>query len=158
MPSRILAPAAVQAVIRLALAAVLVLALAACDLVGVVGVRSWGVAEDGPGGSRTVKVTDASGRVNAVEFDPADADLFTPVSVPAGVPNALDVTWTGGACDKATDVAITAAGAGLAVDVSITLDDQRACDAFGEPRVIRLLLNAPIAPAAVTVTQGSAIP
>ena len=111
---------------------------------------------DGPVVARTVNVTDTRGKVVDVEFDPADADLFDPVSIPATQPDALDVSWTGGACDRLTDVAITAAGTGLAVAIAVTQDEEAVCDAFGEPRVIRLLLAAPIAPAAVTVTQSAA--
>ena len=98
------------------------------------------------------KVTDKSGKVLDVAFDPADADLFSPVSAPAGKPGDLDVAWTGGACDKTTEITITSAGAGLAVAIAITPNGQP-CDAMSLPRVVRLSLAQPIAPGAVTVSQ-----
>ena len=139
---------------RLLLALVLAaVALAACDLAAVVGPRSWSLATTtSTGAAHAINVSDRSGKVTNVVFDPADADLFTPVTVPASQPNALDVTWTGGDCDLTTDVAIASAGAGLALTVRITPNGQ-ACDAMGVPRVIRLTLAQPIPPAAVTVTQ-----
>ena len=97
-------------------------------------------------------VTDKSGKVLGVIFDPADADLSKPVSAPAGMPRTLDVAWTGGACDRTTDVTITGSGPGLAVRVAITSNGQD-CDAMGLPRVIRLSLAEAIPPAAVSVTQ-----
>jgi hypothetical protein len=145
--SRLLLPAALAAA---------TLALVACDLVASVGTRQWTMSAEGQAGTRTVSVTDASGKVLDVAFDPVDAELFAPASVPAGQPNALDVTWTGGACDTVTDVAISASGVGLAITVAITPDEELVCDAFGEPRVLRLFLAGPIAPAAVTVTQQAA--
>lgn len=128
--------------------------LSACDLVASVAERSWGQTTSNQAGDEsTTNVTDRSGKVREVTFDPADADLFTPVSAPAGKPATLDVAWTGGACDMTTDVTITGAGVGLAVAVTIT-PNGKPCDAFGLPRVIRLTLTEPIPPAAVTVTQS----
>ena len=99
----------------------------------------------------TVEVTDASGLVRDVEFDPADADLFGGVTAPPGLPSTLDVTWTSGACDTATAIAIERRGQGLDITVSITGGE--GCDAFGTPRAIRLRLVEPVAPGAVSVTQ-----
>jgi len=127
--------------------------LVGCGAVGALTPRSWGMsATNQAGTASTTSVTDASGQVLNVEFDPADADHASTVSVPAGLANTLDVAWTGGACDMATDVAIAGRGAGLAVTVKITSNGQ-VCDAIGLPRVIRLSLRAPVAPAAVTVSQ-----
>ena len=129
------------------------LSLAACGLVGSAGSRTWGMtATNQAGTDSTTTVTDKSGKVVDVEFDPADADLLRPVSVPAAKPGALDVAWTGGACDMTTDITITPAGTGLAVAVEITPNGQ-VCDAMGLPRVIRLTPAQPIAPGAVSVTQ-----
>lgn len=128
--------------------------LSACGLVASVGPRSWGQAASNQAGDQsTTNVTDRSGKVQDVAFDPADADLFTPVSAPAGKPRTLDVAWTGGACDMTTDITITGSGPGLAVAVAIT-PNGKPCDAMGLPRVIRLTLSEPIPPAAVTVSQS----
>lgn len=130
------------------------LSLGACDLVASVATRTWGMTTTNQAGTdSTTTVTDTSGKVLDVAFDPVDADLFDPVTAPAGKPKTLDVAWTGGACDMTTDITITGAGTGLAVAVAITPNGQ-ACDAFGLPRVIRLTLSEPIIPAAVTVTQS----
>ena len=68
-------------------------------------------------------------------------------------PNAIDVPWTGGSCDKQVDIGIASTGAGLVVDVKVTPDDTRVCDAMGVLHTLRLELNEPIAPAQVTVRQ-----
>jgi hypothetical protein len=130
------------------------LSLSACDLVASVGPRSWSQATSNQAGDQaTTNVTDRSGKVLEVTFDPADADLSNPVTAPAGKPRTLDVAWTGGACDLTTDITITGAGAGLAVAVAIT-PNGKSCDAMGLPRVIRLSLSQPILPAAVTVSRS----
>jgi len=140
--------------VPLLLAVLAAVTVSACDLVASVGPRSWGqTASNQAGDSATTNVTDRSGKVLDVAFDPADADLFNPVTAPAGKPRTLDVAWTGGACDLTTDVVITGAGAGLAVAVTVT-PNGKPCDAMGVPRVIRLSLAEPILPAAVTVTQS----
>ncbi len=127
--------------------------LSACDLVASVGPRSWGQSTSNQAGDQTTtNVTDRSGKVLDVAFDPADADLLNPVTAPAGKPRTLDVAWTGGACDLTTEVTITGAGAGLAVSVTLT-PNRKPCRAVGLPRVIRLSLSEPILPAAVTVSQ-----
>ena len=154
MPSRsaiALRPARVP--LLLAVLAVATLALGACDLVREVGARTWSTGFTNQAGTEhTISVTDHSGLVADVEFEPADANLFEPVTAVAGQPNTLDVAWTGGACDETTDVQITKAAAGLSVAVAIE-DNGQPCDAFGLPQVVRLTFAEPIAPAAVTVTQ-----
>ena len=63
-----------------------------------VGARSWSQATANQAGTEhTITVTDRSGRVVDVTFAPDDANLFEPVTVAPNTPNALDVTWTGGA-------------------------------------------------------------
>lgn len=126
--------------------------LAACGIVPGIGTRTWGLATTNQAGvDQTIKVTDTSGLVQEVEFDPAEADLFSAVTAPPGRPNTLDVTWTEGACDTATDITIAGRGQGLDIRVSITGGE--GCDAFGTPRAIRLRLVQPIPPAAVTITE-----
>jgi hypothetical protein len=149
-PSR---PSRVLAVVALALAGLLA---AGCTLVPSIGERTWGLATTNDlGQSQTISVTDASGLVREVEFDPADADPFGgAVTVPAAVPDALDVTWTAAACDVTTTIRIAASGPGLDVDVSSAMD-AAGCDAFGVPRTIRLRLLQPVAAGAVTVSQAT---
>ena len=143
--------------VRIARAAVLLtafaLTLGACDLVREVGVRSWGQATVNQAGTEhTITVNDRSGRVVDVEFGPADAELFEPVTAAPGKPNALDVAWTGGSCDASTKIDIEAFGAALEVAVAIE-DNGMPCDAMGLPQVVRLTFAEPLDPAMVKVTQ-----
>jgi hypothetical protein len=132
---------------------VLALALGACDVVREVGARSWSQAETNQAGTvHTITVTDRSGRVMDVTFAPPDANVFEPVSVAPNAPNALDVAWTGGACDETTTLDIEAFGAGLEVHAA-TEDNGRACDAFGLPQVVRLTFAQPLDPGLVKVIQ-----
>jgi hypothetical protein len=141
---------------RLHVMAILILPamlLAACDVVRQVGTRSWAMAETNQAGTgHTITVTDRSGRVEDVTFAPADADLVKPVSVPATAPDAIDVVWTGGACDAATSVDVASAGAGLEVTVAIEANGME-CDSVGLPQVVRLTLAESVAPGLVKVSQ-----
>lgn len=153
MPSLPARPPVARVALVVALVAVLALALGACDLVREVGARSWGQSVSNQAGTtHTITVTDRSGRVADVEFSPPDANLFEPVTAVPGRANALDVAWTGGACDATTTLDVTASGPGLAVKVAIE-DNGQACDAFGLPQVVRLTFAEPVPPGAVTVTQ-----
>jgi hypothetical protein len=153
MPSRTALPARARLATVAALFAVLALTLGACDVVREVGSRSWSEGTTNQAGTtHSITVTDRSGRVVDVEFSPADANLFEPVTAVPGSPNALDVAWTGGACDATTVLDIAAAGTGLAVKVAIE-DNGQACDALGLPQVVRLTFAEPVPPGAVTVTQ-----
>jgi hypothetical protein len=130
-----------------------VVVLGACSVVPEFGPRSWRLATSNQAGvEQSVQVTDTSGLVRDVAFDPADANLFGGVTAPAGRPNRLDVPWTAGPCDAATTITIARSGPGLAVTVAIT-PGPGPCDAFGIPRAIRLTLADPVLPAAVSVTQ-----
>jgi hypothetical protein len=153
MSSRAVTSTVVRSALGLSLVAALALAIGACDLVREVGARSWGMAATNQAGTEhTITVTDRSGLVADVEFAPVDANLFEPVTAVPGRPNALDVAWTGGSCDKTTTVDITKAATGLAVAVAIE-DNGMPCDAMGLPQVVRLTFAEPVAPAAVKVTQ-----
>jgi hypothetical protein len=136
-----------------AILAVVATGLAACDVVRDVGTRSWSQATTNQAGTEhTITVTDRSGRVAEVAFAPPDANLFEPVTVAPGTPNALDIAWTGGSCDASTTVDIEAFGAALEVAVAIQ-DNGMPCDAMGLPQVIRLTFAGPLDPAMVKVTQ-----
>lgn len=155
MPLRPRRPVPARRRPAVALVALLAVALAAagCSLTAVTGPRTWTIAATtSTGQTNTVTVTDTSGRVGAVEEPPDAGFPAAPVVVPPGMPDRLDISWTGGDCDKATDVAIAARGNGLAITVTITPNGQ-VCDAMGVPRVLRLTMTQPVPPAAVTVTQ-----
>ncbi len=127
--------------------------LVGCDVVRQVGARSWSMAESNQAGTEhAITVTDRSGRVVDVAFAPPDANLFQPVTVAPNRPNALDVAWTGGACDATTTVDIDSLGAALEVAVAIE-DNGMPCDAMGLPRVVRLTFAGPVDPGLVKVTQ-----
>ncbi len=106
------------------------LLVGACGLIPTIGERAWTMSSTNQAGlEQAVEVVDASGIVKGVVFDPVDADLFGGVTVPAGEPDALDVTWITGACDTATTITITDRRPGLAIAVAITTG-QAACDGF----------------------------
>ncbi len=134
---------------------VLAVSTSACGIVGsVTGARAWSQTATGSDGSNAViNVSDASGRVRNVEFDPADAVAGGGVAAVPGTPNAIDVPWTAGACDVKTDIAIAGAGTGLSVTVAIQRDDSKPCDAMALLKTIRLTLDQPIAPGLVVVHQ-----
>ena len=77
------------------------------------------------------------------------------MTVAPNTPNALDIAWTGGACDASTTVVIESFGAALEVAVSIQ-DNGMPCDAMGLPQVIRLTFAEPLDPAMVKVTAVAA--
>jgi hypothetical protein len=142
--------------LRLALSlAVVAIAASACAITGsVTGPRAWSQAASGTDGTDTlVNVNDRSGRVQNVEFDPADAVAGGGVTAVPGKANQLDVPWTAGACDVKTDIDIAGAGSGLAVTVTIQRDESKPCDAMALLRTLRLQLDQPIAPALVVVHQ-----
>jgi hypothetical protein len=141
----------------LTLVALLVVAttLSACQIVSsVAGPRAWTMTVDlGDGMTSTTNVSDGSGKVQDIAFDPDDAVAGGGVAAVPGQPNTVDVPWTGGSCDKVVDIRIEGAGAGIVVSVTVTPDDTRPCDAMGVLHTLRLRLNGPIAPAQVTVRQ-----
>ena len=72
-----------------------------------------------------------------------------------GQPNVLLVPWTGGACDRRTDIAIAANGAGLAISIATTVAPG-VCDAIGVEHTLRITSGQPLPPAAVTVKTAPA--
>jgi hypothetical protein len=139
--------------VRLVSLAGATLLVAACGLTAVQGPRSWNVAtSDSAGHASTINISDQSGKVTDIEFDPADAKPGVGVAPVAGQPNALDVSWVGGQCDASTTIDIVGAGAGLGITVKV-VPQARTCDAIGVSNAIRLKLAQPIPPAMVTVRQ-----
>jgi hypothetical protein len=128
---------------------------AACGITSrVTSARAWSQAAVRTDGSNVVvNVSDASGRVRDVEFDPADAIPGGGVKAAPGKPNAVDVPWTAGACDATTDIAVASMGAALEITVTIQRDDSKPCEEIAILRTIRLSLDQPIAPGLVAVHQ-----
>ena len=130
--------------------------LAACGLTAVQGPRSWSVAaSDSDGHQSTINVSDRSGKVLDIEFDPLEAKPGVGVAAVPGQPNALDVSWVGGQCDASTTIDIVGVGAGLGITVNVE-PDARPCDAIGVSNAIRLNLAQPIPPALVKISQEPA--
>lgn len=148
MPSQVLRPLAVPLVLLLALS------LAGCSRI--TGPREWtATAELVAGGTFVVDVRDTSGRIDNLEIDPAGVSAPAGVGNPAGQPNVLLVPWTGGACDRRTDIAIAANGAGLAISIATTVAPG-VCDAIGVEHTLRITSGQPLPPAAVTVKTAPA--
>ena len=148
-------PASARHLLAVLALAVVASTASACAITGSVsGPRTWSQAATGTdGSSAVVNVSDASGRVRDVAFDPADAVAGGGVAAVPGKPNVLDVPWTAGTCDTKTDIAIQGAGTGLAVAVTIQRDESKPCDAMAILRTVRLTLDQPIAPGLVVVHQ-----
>jgi len=116
----------------------------------ITGPREWlSTATLVAGGSHTIAVRDTSGLVDSVEIDPPDAGVVGGIANPAAKPNVVVVPWTGGACDRRTEIAIAANGPGLALTVRTTVAPG-SCDAIGVGHVLRLTTLQPIPAAAVT--------
>jgi len=128
----------------------LALSLAGCSRI--TGPREWtATAELAAGGTFVVDVRDTSGRIDDAEVDPAGVSAPAGVGNPAGQPNVLLVPWTGGACDRRTDIAIAAHGAGLAISIATTVAPG-VCDAIGVEHTLRITSGQPLPAGAVTVT------
>lgn len=148
MPVRSVRPS----VAVLAIVAALALFLGGCTRI--TGPRQWTeTAELVSGGSFVIDVRDTSGRIDNVEIDPTGVQAPGGVANPTGQPNVLLVPWTGGACDRRTDISISANGAGLAIAFQTTVSPQ-ACDAIGVGHLLRLTSSQPIAPAQVRVSTA----
>lgn len=132
----------------------LVLALSLAGCARITGPREWtATAELVAGGTFVVDVRDTSGRIDEVEIDPAGTSAPAGVSNPAGQANVLLVPWTGGACDRRTDIAIAANGTGLAISFATTVAPG-VCDAIGVAHVLRITSGQPLPAAAITVTTA----
>ena len=102
------------------------------------------------GRESVVSVTDRSGRVQDVEFDPLDADAGGGVAIVPGQPNKLDIPWTGGVVRRVDDIEI-AGPAPVSRSRSRSPRTTGTCDAMGVGKAIRLKLDQPIPPAMVAV-------
>ena len=102
----------------LPLAVVVALVAGACSLTSsVTGPREWTqTLTSADGTDQEVVVRDESGRLTNVEIDPVGVPMAMEISNPAGEANVVLVPWTGGACDKRTEIMFKAAGAGARRD------------------------------------------
>lgn len=130
----------------------LALLLAGCSLVRAGSPRQWSSSTTlANGDSQTINVRDTSGRIDNLEIDPTAVNPTEGVSNPTGQPNVLLVSWTRGACDTRTDIAIAAnGGQGLAITISRQVAPG-GCDAIGIGHVLRITSSQPIPAGAVSV-------
>ena len=143
-------PARSRHPLTLALLVVAALAIGACSRF--VGPMQWTQSVERVGGDDyTIDVRDTSGRLDEVEFDPPNVVVAQQVMNPAGQPNVLLVSWTGGACDERTDISIASSGPGLAITIRTTVA-KGDCDAIGIGHVLQLRSSQPLPANAVTVT------
>lgn len=138
--------------ILLVLLAVVALSAAGCETTrSVLGPRTWTMtAETTSGRTTSIQVADTSGRIENAEIDPPNLPAMGDIANPPGQPNVVVVSWTGGACDALTDITITSAGNGLAIEIRITRAPGD-CDAIGIGHALRLTGSAPLPAGAVTV-------
>lgn len=99
-----------------------------------------------------VSLTDTTGLVVGIRVVPADPALDGAASIP-GRPNALLVSWTGGACEAHVRLALTTSPAGfkVTIDADPSLGGMLGCPAVGIPRTIEIELSQPIEPSRVFV-------
>jgi len=134
------------------LVAVIALVAGACSLTtSVTGPREWKQTVETDGGStQEIVVRDESGRLTNVEIDPAGVPMAMEISNPPGEANVVLVPWTGGACDKRTEITFQAAGQGLAGTLEITTEGDM-CIMIAIAHQLRLTSNEPLPAAQVTL-------
>jgi hypothetical protein len=148
-------PARRRAIHRvLPLAVLVALVAGACSLTtSVAGPQEWTQSlSSADGTSQEVVVRDESGRLTNVEIDPAGVPVAMEISNPPGEANVVLVPWTGGACDKRTEIAFQAAGQGLAGTLRITTEGDM-CIMIAVAHQLRLTSNEPLPAAQVTLEQ-----
>ena len=136
----------------LPLVAVIALVAGACSLTtSVTGPREWKQTVETDGGAtQEIVVRDESGRLTNVEIDPAGVPMAMEISNPPGEANVVLVPWTGGACDKRTEITFQAAGQGLAGTLKITTEGDM-CIMIAIAHQLRLTSNEPLPAAQVTL-------
>ena len=141
----------------LPLAVVVALVAGACSLTtSVAGPQEWTqTLSSADGTSQTVVVRDESGRLTDVEIDPAGVPVAMEISNPPGEANVVLVPWTGGACDKRTDITFKAAGQGLAGTLRIATEGEM-CIMIAVAHQLRLTSSEPLPAAQVTLDTAPA--
>ena len=133
-------------------------------LLGVLGIAGCGSAEQagpraidgafpaqGDVAALPVRVSDLPGVIRAVSVVAADAGHEGVTQVP-GREDALYLQWLGGMCDRAAEVVVDRAGAGLLVTIS-TERDFGGCRMAGITRTLMLELNEPVDASTVALEQ-----
>jgi hypothetical protein len=139
----------------LPLFAVVALVAGACSLTAVTGPREWSqLVESADGTDQEIVVRDRSGRLTNVEIDPAGVEMVSEPTNPDGQPNVVLVPWTGGACDKRTEIVFEAAGAGLDGTISIATEGDM-CIMIAIAHQLRLTSDAPLPAAQVTLQPAT---
>ena len=141
----------------LPLAVVIALVAGACSATSsVTGPREWTqTLTSADGTTQEVVVRDESGRLTNVEIDPAGIPMAMEISNPPGEANVVLVPWTGGACDKRTDITFQAAGQGLAGTLMITTEGDM-CIMIAIAHQLRLTSSEPLPAAQVTLEPAPA--
>jgi hypothetical protein len=138
----------------LPLTVVVALVVGACSLTNsVAGSSEWTqTLASADGASQEVVVRDESGRLTNVEIDPAGVPVAMEISNPPGEANVVLVPWTGGACDKRTEITFKAAGQVLAGTLRIATEGEM-CIMIAVAHQLRLTSNEPLPAAQVTLEQ-----
>ena len=140
----------------LPIAAIAALVVSACSATGsVIGPREWTqTLESADGASQEIVVRDESGRLTDVEIDPQGVDMAPEIMNPPGQANVVLVPWTGGACDKRTDITFRAAGQGLAGTLRIATEGDM-CIMIAVAHQLRLTSSEPLPAAQVTLEPAA---
>jgi hypothetical protein len=138
---------------RLASITLVALLVAACATSVTSSPREWTTTfERTDGSGHAIRVTDASGRIEEVEVDPAGVPVPETVEMAPGSDRTLLVPWTGGSCDAMTAIDISAFGSTTDVAIAVTPGAQ-VCDAMAVGHVVALRFNDPVSPDQVTVQR-----